>query len=101
VPFAADFDMPSLAAPRVPLGLIVAGKDVWLTPRFHSDAVRAACKPCELVADIPNGSHGSLLSPMPPLSGRLAELINDPPGFDRSVLPGVDRKIAAFFQKHL
>jgi len=101
VPFAADFDMPSLAAPRVPLGLVVAGKDVWLTPRFHSDAVRAACKPCELVADIPGGSHGALLSPMPPLSGRLAELINDPPGFDRKQLPEVDRKITAFFRKHL
>jgi len=32
---------------------------------------------------------------------RLAELINDPPGFDRKVLPEVDRKITAFFQKHL
>jgi predicted dienelactone hydrolase len=101
VPYAVDFDMQSLAAPRVPLGLVVAGKDVWLTPRFHSDAVRAACKPCELVADIPGGGHGALLSPMPPLSGRLSELISDPPGFDRSVLPAVDRKIAAFFQKHL
>lgn len=101
VPFAADFDMQSLAAPRVPLGLVVAGKDIWLTPRFHSDAVRTACKPCELVADIPGGGHGALLSPMPPLSGRLAELINDPPGFDRKVLPEVDRKIAAFFRKHL
>jgi len=102
VPFAADFDIASLAAPRVPLGLVVAGKDVWLTPRFHVGAVRAACKSCELVADIPGGGHGALLSPMPPgLTGRLAELINDPPGFDRSVLPEVDRRIAAFFSKHL
>jgi len=102
VPFAADFDMSSLAAPRVPLGLVVVGKDKWLTPRFHSDAVRASCKTCELVADIPDGGHGALLSPMPPgLLGRLAELLNDPPGFDRKVLPEVDRKIAAFFRKHL
>lgn len=102
VPFAADFDFASLAAPRVPLGLVVAGKDIWLTPRFHVGQVRAACKTCELVADIPNGGHGALLSPMPPgLTGRLGELINDPPGFDRSVLPEVDRRIAAFFSKHL
>ena len=94
--------MASLAAPRVPLGLVVAGQDKWLTPKYHSDAVRAACKSCELVADIPGGGHGALLSPMPPgLSGRLAELINDPPGFDRKQLPEVDRKITAFFQKHL
>lgn len=102
VPFAADFDFASLAAPRVPLGLIIAGKDAWLTPRFHVGRVRAACRTCELVAEIPNGGHGALLSPMPPgLTGRLAELINDPPGFDRSVLPEVDRRIAAFFLKHL
>src|SRR6185436_1110823 len=61
VPFAVDFDMASLAAPRVPLGLVVAGKDAWLTPRFHVGAVRAACKSCELVADIPDGGHGALL----------------------------------------
>jgi predicted dienelactone hydrolase len=102
VPFAADFDFASLAAPRVPLGLVIAGKDAWLTPRFHVGQVRAACKSCELVAEIPDGGHGALLSPMPPgLTGRLAELINDPPGFDRGVLPEVDRRIAAFFLKHL
>jgi hypothetical protein len=28
-------------------------------------------------------------------------LINDPPGFDRRQLPEVDRKIAAFFRRHL
>jgi predicted dienelactone hydrolase len=102
VPFAADFDMASLAAPRVPLGFVVADQDKWLMPRFHVGLVRSACKTCELVADIPKGGHGALLSPMPPgLSGRLAELIGDPPGFDRRVLPEVDRKIADFFRKHL
>jgi predicted dienelactone hydrolase len=102
VPFAADFDFGSLAAPRVPLGLVVAGKDIWLTPRFHSDAVRAACKTCVLVADIPDGAHGALLSPLPPgLTGRIGELINDPPGFDRKQLVEVDRKIVAFFLRNL
>lgn len=102
VPFAADFDMDSLAAPRVPLGLVIAGQDKWLAPRFHAGAVRAACKSCEIVAELPTAGHGALLSPMPPgLTGRLAELINDPPGFDRGALPEVDRKITAFFLKHL
>lgn len=102
VPFAADFDLASLAEPQVPLGLVTAAQDKWLTPRFHSDAVLAACKRCERVADLPNGGHGALLSPFPPgLSGASAALLNDPPGFDRKMLPDVDRKIAAFFGKHL
>jgi len=102
MPFAADFDVASLATPRVPLGLGRAGHDTWLVPRFHSDAVLQVCKTCKLVADIPEGGHGALVSPLPPgLTGLLGELMNDPPGFDRAVLPEVDRKIAAFFQKYL
>jgi hypothetical protein len=27
--------------------------------------------------------------------------MNDPPGFDRSALPEMDRRIATFFRKHL
>lgn len=102
VPAAADFDMASLAAPRVPLGLVTAGRDAWLTPRFHSDRVLAACKPCEHIADLPTAGHGALLSPLPPgLTGLVGDLLNDPPGFDRSVLPEVDRRITAFFVKHV
>jgi predicted dienelactone hydrolase len=102
VPAAADFDMASLAAPRVPLGLVTAGHDAWLTPRFHSDRVLATCKPCEHVADLPTAGHGALLSPQPPgLTGLAGDLLNDPPGFDRSVLPEVDRQITTFFVKHL
>jgi predicted dienelactone hydrolase len=102
VPYAADFDLASLAEPQVPLGLVTAGQDKWLTPRFHSDAVLAACKRCERVADLPTGGHGALLSPSPPgLTGTIGNLLNDPPGFDRGLLPDVDRKIAEFFRKHL
>ncbi|MFY9317592.1 MAG: dienelactone hydrolase [Burkholderiales bacterium] len=102
VPYAADFDMASFAAPPVPLGLVSAAQDKWLAPRFHSEAVLAACKPCERVADLANGGHGALLSPFPPkLSEAAAELLNDPPGFDRKLLPEVDRKIADFFRRHL
>ena len=102
VPYATDFDMDSLAAPRAPLALITARQDKWLLPRFHSDRVLQACAACERLTDLQNGGHGSLLSPFPPgLSGLVADLLNDPPGFDRSVLPEVDRRIAAFFRKHL
>jgi predicted dienelactone hydrolase len=103
VPFAADFDMSSLAQPRVPLGLVTVRHDLWLTPRFHSDRVLAACRSCERIADLAEGGHGALLSPLPPgLSGLVGDLLNDPPGFARSTtMPAVDRKIAAFFAAHL
>jgi predicted dienelactone hydrolase len=102
VPYAADFDMTSLAAPRVPLALVTAPRDKWLIPRFHGERVLQACAACERLADVPNGGHGSMLSPLPPgLSGLVGDLLNDPSGFDRAVLPDVDRKIAAFFRRHL
>ena len=103
VPYAADFDMASLAAPRVPLALVTARHDKWLAPRFHGDAVLAACASCERLADFATGGHGALLSPPPPgLTGLIGDLLNDPPGFDRAgELPPVDRKISAFFRKLL
>ncbi|MDH6592149.1 putative dienelactone hydrolase [Variovorax sp. TBS-050B] len=104
VPSAADFDMASLATPRVPLALITAPADRWLIPRFHSDRVLAACLPrCELLAEMPAAGHGALLSPPPPgLTGLVGELLDDPPGFDRhTVLPDVNRKTTAFFRMHL
>jgi predicted dienelactone hydrolase len=102
VPYAADFDMDSLKEPRVPLALVTASQDKWLVPRFHSNLVLRACTACERLADLPTGGHGALLSPLPPgLTGLIGDLLNDPPGFDRSALPTVDRKIASFFRKRL
>jgi predicted dienelactone hydrolase len=102
VPYAADFDMASLAAPPVPLGLVIMGQDKWLAPAFHGGAVLLACKACTAVAVLPGGGHGALLSPFPPnLPEAAALLLNDPPGFDRKLLPAVDRSITAFFRKHL
>jgi predicted dienelactone hydrolase len=102
VPYAADFDMDSLAKPRTPLALVTARQDKWLHPRFHSDAVLQACKPCARLADFPSGGHGALLSPFPTeLPGLAAELLDDPPGFDRAAVPVVERKIAAYFRERL
>ncbi len=103
VPLAADFDMATLAQPRVPLGLVTAQQDRWLIPRFHSDRVLQACLPrCELLADLSSAGHGALLSPLPPgFTGLEAKLLNDPAGFDRRVLPELDRKIVAFFSRHV
>ena len=105
VPFAADFDMASLAHPRIALGLVTAGMDVNQVPRFHSSAVLAACQDrCTHVAHLPGASHGAMLSPMPPLhllNDVQTALLGDPPGFDRKVLPEVDARIVAFFAQHL
>ncbi len=102
VPSSADFDTASLAVPRVPLAIITAQQDRWLVPRFHSDRVLQACKPCEHLVDLPSAGHGALLSPLPPgLTGLVGDMLNDPPGFDRSVLPQVDQKITLFFGQHL
>lgn len=102
VPAAADFDMASLVKPPVPLGLVTAQEDRWLVPRFHSDRVLQACTTCEHIADLPKGGHGALLSPLPPgLDGLVGDMLNDPPGFDRSQMAGVDQKITAFFARHL
>jgi hypothetical protein len=64
--------------------------------------VLQACAPCERIAELPTAGHGALLSPLPPgFTGLAADLLNDPPAFDRALLPEVDRRIAAFFGRHL
>jgi predicted dienelactone hydrolase len=102
VPLAADFDPATLAAPRVPLALITARKDVWLVPRFHGEAVARACAGCEWLADLAEGGHGALLSPPPQREGRIAELVGDPPGFDRATeVPAVNARVVDFFKRQL
>lgn len=102
VPFAADFDVQTLTSPAVPLGLIQAGQDQWLVPRFHSARVIAQCKNCETVANLPEAGHGALLAPLPPdADGRVGRLLADPPGFQRAELPKLYQRIEAFFSKHL
>jgi hypothetical protein len=102
VPFAVDFDPASLAKPPLPLGFVTARGDKWLNPQFHSDPVVTGCASCEKIAEFAKGGHGALLSPLPPgITGLLAEYINDPPGFDRAETVAVDRKVVAFFSKHL
>ena len=105
VPAAADFDMASLAKPRVPLALITSGKDLWLVPRFHSDRVLASCaERCTVLAALPDAGHGALLSPQLPLaqmSDLAVRLLGDPPGFDRGQMRAVDTKIVRYFEQHL
>ena len=104
VPFAADFDMASLAGPKLPLGVVTARQDTWLQPKFHSAPLLLACLPrCAWLADLAAGGHGALLSPLPQrFSGVLADLVNDPPGFDRAQqVPLWQAQVCAFFQRQL
>lgn len=72
MPYSVDFDLQSLARPRVALGIVQAG-------------------------------HGSLLSPPPRenMGGVAADLLSDPPGFDRSLVPATHARIVAFFRQTL
>ena len=102
VPHAASFRMESLAAPRVPLALATASGDVWLHPRFHSDAVLGVCTPCEHIAAPASAGHGAYLSPLPTgFSGLEGRLLNDPAGFDRTAMGSVTAGIVRFFDQHL
>jgi predicted dienelactone hydrolase len=104
VPFAADFDPATLAAPPVPLALLTAGHDHWLVPRFHSQRILAACKTCIHLADLPEAGHGAYLSPAPPsavLGGLERELLDDPDGFDRRQLAEIDLRVVGFFDCQL
>ncbi|HYD60800.1 MAG TPA: dienelactone hydrolase [Noviherbaspirillum sp.] len=105
VPFAADFAPESLAQPKTALGLVVAAKDVNQIPRFHAEAILNACRPnCEVVMNLPEGSHGAMLSPLPPLApGSIGSyLLSDPPSFDRArTIPELNSRIADFFIRHL
>jgi hypothetical protein len=84
------------------MALVTAQQDRWLIPKFHSDRVLAACKTCVHLADLPTGGHGAYLSPSPPgLTGLVGDLLNDPPGFDRSVMSKVNEEITLFLQRHL
>lgn len=102
VPFAADFDFGSLRSPRVALGIITAREDKWLSPRFHGDAVLAACNTCVRIMELKHGGHGALLSPLPAITSIDRSLIADPPNFDRAKqVPRINAAIVSFFQRHL
>lgn len=104
VPAAADFDLDTLRAPRIPLGLVLSGQDLWLTPRWHGEAVALACTPCPRIAHLPEAGHNAMLSPLPPpdvLDSVARVLLADPPGFDRRTLGALDLRITAFFRQHL
>ena len=101
----ANLGLMLVTLPVTALGLVIADKDINQIPRFHAEAVLAACAPrCEIVMRLPEGGHGAMLSPMPPLEpGSVAQrLLSDPPDFDRGrLVPELNARIADFFVRTL
>lgn len=103
VPVAADFDLATLAAPPVPLGLLQGERDVWLVPKFHSQPLIAACKTCEVIASLPTAGHGALLGRCHRRRrpGSSACWLT-PPDFNRAFETAIlFQRTTVFFQKHL
>ena len=102
VPFAADFDMDSFRNLGVPVGMVLSSNDLWLAPQFHGLAVLSTCNTCSVIATLDPAGHGAMLSP-PPLhmTGNVGALLNDPPGFDRSQISGVNQKVVDYLANRL
>ena len=105
VPFAADFDLDSLAYPRIPLGLVIAAKDINQIPAYHVENVHRACAAhCSVIDTLAEGGHAIMLSPLPPLApGSIAHhLLSDPPTFNRAVeIPMLNQHITGYLKQTL
>ena len=106
VPLAAIFTPESLAAIRIPVAIVGAGRDQNLLPAFHSARVLKACAACVALDDLSGAGHFDLLSPWP---ADLAKRVGatqarggfPEPGFDPALRQAAFDKIAAFFDQAL
>jgi len=104
VPVGAIFTRESLAAIRVPVGIVEAEADQVLKPVYHSAAVLANCTACSRLDSVAGGGHFDTLSPWPDSIAKAASLA---PGGQRN--PAVDDarrqqsydRIASFFAEQL
>ncbi len=104
VPLSAIFTDASLAAIRIPVGILEATDDELLLPRFHSSRVLKACGSCTALGALTGANHFDVLSPWPEAIGQpLAYLGGGAASskFDRTRLPANYQRIAAFFTQHL
>jgi predicted dienelactone hydrolase len=106
VPVAAIFSAESLARIAVPVGVLRAGRDEWLLPRFHADHVVAHCSRCRLLARLESAGHIELLSPWPQsVARRVAALQprggSPEPGFDAAERTAAFQAVAGFFRQQL
>lgn len=106
VPVAAIFSADSLAGIRIPVGLVSAGRDQVLLPRFHSQHVLAHCKTCTWLMDLPGAGHFDVLSPWPEPIARAVAAAQvrgglPEPGFDAAQRDEANRRVARFMREHL
>ena len=108
VPLSAIFTEQSLAAIRIPVGIVEATEDDVLLPRFHSNRVLKLCGSCVPLGPLKGANHFDVLSPWPESIGK--QLASDGGGadrvsagskFDRTLLPASYQRIATFFQQNL
>ena len=104
VPLSVIFTDESLAAIRIPVGIVEATDDDVLVPRFHSSRVLKACGSCKAIDTLTGANHFDLLSPWPESIGQqLAGLGGGAyqSKFDRARLPASYQRIATFFERTL
>lgn len=106
VPVGAIFSAESLARIEIPVGVVSAGRDEMLRPRFHSEHVLKHCGRCVRLADLAGAAHFDLLWPWP---REIAEVVArnttqggaTEPGFDASERDRAQHRTAVFLKEQL
>lgn len=106
VPLAAIFSDDSLAAIRIPVGVVSADRDEVLVPRFHSEHLLRHCQTCTRLAELPGAGHFDVLWPWPEAVARevAAQQVRGglpQPGFDPGAREVAHARIVAFHRRHL
>ena len=104
VPVGAIFTSASLAAIRIPVGIVQADSDRLLPPRFHSSYVLANCSRCESLDTVVGAGHFDVLWPWPDViaqgSARVPGGARNP-AIDDARRRRSDNAVARFFSKNL
>lgn len=106
VPVAAIFSAKSLDRIDIPVGVVSAGADEVLLPRFHSEYVRRHCDACRNLLVLDNAGHFDLLWPWPE---EIAEEVAEQflrggmpnPEFDPAGRARAHERISGFFREQL
>jgi predicted dienelactone hydrolase len=98
VPVGAIFTAQSLAAIKMPVGIVEATADKVLRPAIHSGRVLAQCGQCRALGAVQGAGHFDVLSPLPAV---VASELGANASFDRNLLPASYGRVAAFFQQTL
>lgn len=106
VPVVALFSDESLRQIRLPVGVISAGRDAMLLPRYHSDRLMTHCVRCVPLAHLEGAGHMDLLGPWPTdiaasVAAKQARGGLPEPGFDPGLRKAAFDAVAAFFLREL